>query len=148
MDSYPSHRRNVAIHLMVVKDSTKKALKKLFWDVPEGDDVLTGETFPGILCHNHLYPTTSPRKSNWLEECDYRFGGGSDEDCMSLQEASWGTETLRLLEEIHTSTDPNRIFQVVDGPGYAADVPGASNAGYVAAGPLAVLAAFAAAAAQ
>merc|ERR1712060_470881 len=133
-------------------------------------------------CHNHLYPTTSPRKSNWLEECDYRFGGGSDEDCMSLQEASWGTETLRRLEEIHTSTDPNRIFQVVDGPGYAAvattstgpgdmsgastvaavattstgpgDMSGASTVGYVAAGrcsflpPLAVLAAFAAAAAQ
>lgn len=148
MDSYPPHRRNGAIHFMVIKNSTKKALKKLFWDVPDGVESLTGETFPGIWCHNHLYPTTSPRKSNWLEECDYRFGGGSDEDCMSLQEASWGTETLRRLEEIHTSTDPNRIFQVVDGPGYAADVPGASNAGYVAAGPLAVLAAFAAAAAQ
>jgi hypothetical protein len=120
MDSYPPHRRNGAIHFMVRKNSTKKALKKLFWDVPDGDENLTGETFPGIWCHNHLYPTTSPRKSNWLEECDYRAEGGSDEDCMSLQEASWGTETLRRLEEIHTSTDPNRIFQVVDGPGYAA----------------------------
>merc|ERR1711972_116568 len=92
----------------------------------------------GILCHNHLYPTTSPRKSNWLEECDYRAGGGSDEDCMSLQEASWGTATLRRLEEIHASIDPNRIFQTVDGPGYAAaasttiDTSGASNVGCVA----------------
>jgi len=146
MDSYAPHRRNGAIHIMVIKNSTKKALKKLFWDVPGGDEVLTGKTFPGILCHNHLYPTTSPRKSNWLEECDYRAGGGSDQDCMSLQEASWGTATLHRLEEIHASIDPLRTFQTVDGPGYAAvatttisgsgttavSISGASSVGWVA----------------
>lgn len=135
MDSYPPHRRNGAIHIMLIKNSTKKALKKLFWDVPDDEEVLTGETFPGIFCHNHLYPTTSPRKSNWLDECDYRSGGGSDEDCMSLQEASWGTATLRRLEEIHTSLDPKRIFKTVDGPGYMAEdevISGASNVGYAA----------------
>lgn len=38
---------------------------------------------------------------------------------MSLQEAVFGTETLRRLEKIHSNVDPLRMYQTSYGPGYA-----------------------------
>jgi len=126
MDALPSFRRNGVLEMKIYKQSVKEEFKRLIWGVPTDKDGFVGETFPGIYDHNNIKPTTSPRKSNWLEECN---SGGLDDgtpttslydsDCMSLQEASFGTETLQRLEKIHAKIDRSRLFQTSDGPGYA-----------------------------
>ena len=125
-DAYPPHRRNGAFHFVLMNDDeTTSQLKRLIWDVPDDMETYSTGDFPGIFCHNHLFYSNSPKKYNWLEECnDYTPDGSGiplsdDDDCMSLQEAAFGTETLRRLEKIHSNIDPLRMFQTPDGPGYA-----------------------------
>ena len=76
------------------------------------------------------------REPNWLTDCSEEEADGSgtplsDEDCMSLQEASFGTAILRRLEKIHSDIDPLQMFQTSDGPGYYAnsDDDGGNNNG-------------------
>lgn len=132
-DAYPPHRRNGAFQFVIFNDDeTTKQIKRLLWDVPEEAETFSEGDFPGIFCHNHLFYSTSPKKNNWLIDCNERSGTPlSDDDCMSLQEAAFGTETLRRLEKIHSSIDPLRMFQTSDGPGYADDEgdAGTSSAG-------------------
>lgn len=126
MDALPRHRRNGGLEMRIYKQSVKEDFKRLIWDVPVGIDVFTGDIFPGLYDHNHMKPTTTPRKSNWLKECN---SGGLDDgtpitslydsDCMSLQEASFGTETLQRLKEVHAEIDLSHLFRTSDGPGYA-----------------------------
>ena len=100
----------------------RQQFKKLFWDVEENAETYSNGDFPGLYCHNHLFYSQSPKKSNWLEECNRSETDGTgltDDDCMTLQEAAFGTETLRRLEKIHSKIDPLRMFQTSDGPGYA-----------------------------
>ena len=131
-DAYPSHRRNGAFHIFVLQEDVRKQFKKLIWDVENNDETYSNGDFPGIYCHNHLFYTTSPKKSNWLEDCNGSTPDGSgtpltDDDCMSIQEAAFGTETLRRLEQIHSNIDPLRMFQTSDGPGYDADEGGSDS---------------------
>ena len=120
-DAYPKHRRNGAFHFNLFNDDeTTSQLKRLIWDVPEDTETFSEGDFPGIFCHNHLFYSTSPKKSNWLVDCNEISGTPlSDDDCVSLQEAAFGTETLRRLEKVHSNIDPLRMFQTSDGPGYA-----------------------------
>lgn len=115
-DAYPPHRRNGALHMYVLHEDVREQFKKLIWDVEENAETYSNGDFPGVFCHNHLFYTTSPKKSNWLEDCNGSTPDGSgtpltDDDCMSLQEAAFGTETLRRLEKIHSKIDPLRMFQ-------------------------------------
>lgn len=120
MNAYPTHRRNGAFHIQVVNETVREEFKKLFWD-----DDGASDTFPGVYCHNHLWPTASTLKSNWLKECNTLAGDVIGEgDCMSLQEAAFGTENLHRLEIIHSKIDPKRMFHTSDGPGYAEDEGG------------------------
>lgn len=121
-DAYPPHRRNGAMHIYVLREDAREQFKKLIWDVEENAATYSNGDFPGLYCHNHLFYSTSPKKSNWLEDCIRSTPDGSgltDDDCWSLQEAAFGTETLRRLEKIHSDIDPLRMFQTSDGPGYA-----------------------------
>ena len=133
-DAYPPHRRNGAFHISALSEETREQIKRLIWDVPDNTETFATGDFPGIFCHNHLFYSTSPKKSNWLEDCNDSTPDGSgtplsDNDCMSLQEAAFGTETLRRLEKIHSNIDPLRMFQTSDGPGYAEEGADTSNAG-------------------
>ena len=133
-DAYPSHRRNGAFHVYVLQEDVRKQFKRLVWGVEDNAETYSNGNFPGIFCHNHLFYSTSPKKSNWLEDCNGSTPGGSgtplaDDDCMSLQEAAFGTETLRRLEKIHSNIDPLRMFQTSDGPGYAEGGADTSSAG-------------------
>ena len=133
-DAYPPHRRNGAFHFYALSEDIREQVKRLIWDVPDDTETYATGDFPGIFCHNHLVYSTSPKKTNWLEDCnDFTPDGSgtplSDDDCMSLQEAAFGTETLRRLETIHSNIDPLRMFQTSDGPGYAEEGADTSNAG-------------------
>ena len=133
-DAYPPHRRNGAFHTYVLREETRDQLKRLIWDVSADMETFSNGDFPGIYCHNHLFYSTSPKKSNWLEDCNGSTPDGSgtpltDDDCMSLQEAAFGSETLRRLEKIHSNIDPLRMFQTSDGPGYAEGGADTSSAG-------------------
>ena len=131
-DAYPPHRRNGALHMYVLQKDVREQFKKLIWNVEENVETYSNGDFPGLYCHNHLSFSTSPKKSNWLEDCIRSTPDGSgltDDDCFSLQEAAFGTETLRRLEKIHSDIDPLRMFQTSDGPGYAEGGADTSSAG-------------------
>jgi len=131
MDAYPPHRRNGAFHFYILQDAVRAQVKKLMWGLSEDIEVYSSDSFPGLYCHNHLFYTSSPKKSNWLTDCEETLDGTGtpldDDDCMSLQEASFGTATLRRLEKIHSEIDPLQMFQTIDGPGY--DTGSASTSG-------------------
>ena len=121
MNSLPHHRRYGGF--LTVVDSLEGRnddFNRLFYGVSEGE-VVTGDNFPGALCHNHAslnFPT--PLKENWAESCNLSWSKEEKEEkCMSYQEAAWGTNILKKLETIHATVDPEHLFNVVDGAGYA-----------------------------
>eukprot|EP00563_Minutocellus_polymorphus_P019820 CAMPEP_0197725434 /NCGR_PEP_ID=MMETSP1434-20131217/6975_1 /TAXON_ID=265543 /ORGANISM="Minutocellus polymorphus, Strain CCMP3303" /LENGTH=765 /DNA_ID=CAMNT_0043310909 /DNA_START=67 /DNA_END=2364 /DNA_ORIENTATION=+ len=146
MDAYPPHRRNGAFHSYIFQEDKREQLKRLIWDVQEETETFAADEFPGLFCHNHLFYSTAPKKSNWLVDCNGITPDGSgtplsDDDCMSIQEASFGTANLRRLEKIHSEIDPLQIFQTSDGPGYASSSGGggedsSSATGFFVVGPV------------
>ena len=93
--------------------------QKVFHGVKDGE-AMTGDSFPGALCHNHAssdFPT--PLKDDWTKGCNPGWTKEKKEkECFSYQEAAFGTDGLKRLESIHTSVDPHRLFQCLDGVGY------------------------------
>lgn len=72
----------------------------------------TGDDFPAFLGSNHVGPfTRGPLKDDWTQPCPLDFTLKEiEEKCISLQEAVWGSKTLRRLEEIKEVIDPNYMF--------------------------------------
>merc|ERR1712113_312758 len=89
----------------------------------ENDEPYTDAAFPGILCHNHLFPVwNTPRRDDWTTFCDPEVDDGDTDKCISLQEAAFGTVNLEKLKKIHLEVDPLRMFDTSDGVGYAEGV--------------------------
>ncbi len=90
---------------------------------------VTGDHFPGSLCHNHASPfTLIPRRDDWTKLCDTAWTEEEKKDkCFSFQEASFGVDNLQKLEEIHSAVDSNHLFQCWDCVGYSSDEDKKSN---------------------
>ena len=120
MNSLPPHRRHGAFLFTVNDPTTRTKFNRFFNGISEGE-VWTGESFPGNICHNHAsldFPT--PLKEDWALLCDPSWTKEEKEEkCMSYQEASWGTDILKKLNRIHTSVDPDHLFNPDDGARYA-----------------------------
>ena len=60
-----------------------------------------------------------PQKEDWTKVCDATAPHlGADDPCFSIQESSWGTDTLRKLEKIHSEVDPHGLFHCPGCVGY------------------------------
>jgi len=120
MNSLPPHRRHGGF-LMVVLDPIERTKFSRFFNNIGEDDVWTGNSFPGGLCHNHASPDyATPLKKDWALTCDPDWTKEDKEKkCLSFQETAWGTDILAKLERIHSSVDPDRLFNPGDGVGYA-----------------------------
>ena len=100
---------------VVSNPETRFKFQQLFYGVNE-DEAVTGESFPGALCHNHASVTfPTPLEEDWTKACNPSWSKEEKEEkCFSFQEAAWGTEILERLEIIHSSVDPNHLFKCWD----------------------------------
>lgn len=118
-NSLPIHRRNGGFLMAVFDNDYRTKFNQIFYGVEDGQ-AMTGDDFPGALCHNHAgldYPT--PRKDDWTKACDLSYSKDEKEEkCFSFQETAWGTQVLKKLERIHADVDPNRLFSTSDSAGY------------------------------
>lgn len=89
----------------------------------------TGTNFPGILCHNHMgLGATGPLKSDWTKACPKSLSAEEKaEQCISIQEAVWGTELLGRLESIKQSVDSKSLLVCPGGVGYQGKVATATT---------------------
>lgn len=119
LNSLPIHRREGAFLTFVTSAEFRTKFKRLFYGVSDGV-VVTGDNFPGGLCHNHAsanYPT--PLKEDWTQQCNpYWTKKTKEEKCLSFQETAWGTVILKKLETIHEKVDPDHLFNCWDCVGY------------------------------
>ena len=90
------------------------SLDETFWSetFPQMYDTTDGDNFPGFVGSNHAGPNTrGPLKSDWTKPCPLDWTAKErDEKCVSLQEAIWGTETLKRLEAIKKAVDPDYML--------------------------------------
>jgi hypothetical protein len=80
--------------------------------VPNMFDISDTTNFPPMFGSNHAGSFGSgPRKDNWTETCpwDWTFEKRAAE-CISVQEAIYGTKVLKRLEAIKEAVDPNYMF--------------------------------------
>lgn len=73
---------------------------------------LGGPTYPGIYGSNHQGPNSyGPLKSDFTKPCPLDLTEQEREaQCISRQEAIWGTERLARLEAIKKAVDPNHML--------------------------------------
>ena len=119
MNALPVHRRHGGFLMVIDDPGVRHEFHKVFYGVGAGEAV-TGDKFPGYLCHNHASPDTlTPLKQDWTQLCDPRWSKEEQEEkCYSYQEAAWGTEILKKLESIHSEVDPYHLFDCWDCVGY------------------------------
>eukprot|EP00594_Rhizosolenia_setigera_P018671 CAMPEP_0178960442 /NCGR_PEP_ID=MMETSP0789-20121207/12967_1 /TAXON_ID=3005 /ORGANISM="Rhizosolenia setigera, Strain CCMP 1694" /LENGTH=374 /DNA_ID=CAMNT_0020643793 /DNA_START=592 /DNA_END=1716 /DNA_ORIENTATION=- len=121
LNSLATNRRHGGFLMIVFDPDLRHKFQQVFYGVSETGEPVTGDNFKGGMCHNHAsvgFPT--PLKSDWTKACDLSWSDERKaEECLSFQETAFGTETLNNLEKIHTEIDPNRLFRVWDGVGYA-----------------------------
>jgi len=129
MNALPSHRRHNAFITNIFDVEIRHALEKVFYGVEDGVPV-TGDVFPGSLCHNHAPPhSVTPLKNDWTRLCDPEWTEEKKaEECFSYHEAAFGTENLKKLEGIHATVDPLHLFNCWDCVGYG-DLPGDGTSG-------------------
>jgi len=120
MNSLPPHRRHGGF-LMVVFDPIERTKFSRFFNNIGEDGAWSGKSFPGALCHNHVsLDFATPQKEDWALSCDPAWNKEEKEEkCLSFQETAWGTDILAKLERIHSSVDPDGLFNPDDGVGYA-----------------------------
>jgi FAD/FMN-containing dehydrogenase len=118
-NSLPIHRRNGGFLMTVSDNDYRTKFNQLFYGVEDGQ-AMTGDDFPGALCHNHAgLDYLTPRKDDWTKACDLEYSKeDKEEKCFSFQETAWGTQVLKKLERIHADVDPNRLFSTSDSVGY------------------------------
>ncbi len=123
MTSLPTHRRHGAFNTVVTTPEWRTKFKQVFYGVEDGK-AFVGDSFPGELCHNHAsanYPTAL--KDDWTQGCDPSWNDEMrKEKCLSFQEASWGTDVLMKLQDIHAALDPDNLFNCWDCVGNAPDI--------------------------
>ena len=119
LNSLPTHRRYGGFLMVVTNPSSRENFSRVFYSV-KNEEFVTGDTFPGALCHNHAsmtYPT--PLKEDWTKSCNPEWSeNDKEEKCYSFQETAFGTEGLKRLEIIHETLDPGHLFQCQDCVGY------------------------------
>eukprot|EP00957_Ditylum_brightwellii_P140776 10723716-Ditylum_brightwellii.AAC.1 len=73
----------------------------------------SGDNFPGYVRPKHAGPNTcGPLKNDWSTVCPLNMTKEErDEQCISLQEAIWGSKTLAHLEAIKASIDPDNLLK-------------------------------------
>lgn len=85
-----------------------------FWSelFPKMFDISDKSVFPPVLGGNHVGMLSSgPRKDDWTKACPPEWTlAERAEKCISVQEAIYGTTTLKRLEAIKEAVDPNYMF--------------------------------------
>ena len=85
-----------------------------FWNelFPKMFDISDKSVFPPVFGGNHAGPLSSgPRKDDWTKACPPEWTlEERAEKCISVQEAVFGTTTLKRLEAIKEAVDPNYMF--------------------------------------
>jgi len=68
--------------------------------------------FPGFVGSNHAGAhVRGPLKADWTKACPIEWTTAErDKNCISLQEAIWGTKRLQRLEKIKEEIDPSYMF--------------------------------------
>merc|ERR1719330_159541 len=124
MNALPPHRRYNAFIMNMFDAEIRHELEKIFYGVEDGEP-MTGDIFPGSLCHNHAPPhSATPLKSDWTKPCNNEWSEEKKaEECFSYHEATFGTENLMKLELIHAQVDPLHLFNCWDCVGYRESVP-------------------------
>jgi hypothetical protein len=81
---------------------------------------MRGAVFPGGVENNHHGAhETGPRKDDWTVSCPAGLSRNQvAEQCISIQEAIWGTMTLQKLESIKSTVDPQGLFNCYHCVGY------------------------------
>ena len=125
MNALPPHRRRNAFVTNIYDVEIRHALENVFYGVEDGVPV-TGDVFPGSLCHNHAPPhSLTPLKNDWTRLCDPEWTEEKKaEECYSYHEAAFGTQILTKLESIHAMVDPLQLFNCWDCVGYREGKPG------------------------
>merc|ERR1712176_112365 len=118
MDAIPTFRRNSAFHIYLTDYDVANQIMKLIFDANDNEPYVSEGAFPGIFCHNHLFNyLNTPRKDDWSTLCNPEDADFSEDQCLSLQEASFGS-SLERLRNIHSEIDPLRLFDTNDGVGF------------------------------
>ncbi len=120
MDAFPIHRRYGTLIGRPYDKEIYEKLLDIFYHAEDGSPV-TGESFPGALCHNHAsFFMDTPQRDDWTKLCDVEWDHRDRHaKCFTFQEATLGVENVRKLESIHAKIDPNRLFQCEECVGYA-----------------------------
>ena len=107
MNAMPQTSREAAFLLEVPNYEDQETLLKIIFG-----DMLEGDAFPGLYCHNIAMPNDyGPLKNDWTQPCPFDWSKEEKlEKCISFQEATWGTELLARLETIQSRLDPNSLF--------------------------------------
>lgn len=107
MTSMPSASRESAFLLNLPSYEEKAQLFQIMFG-----DMEQGENFPGLFCFNiALVNDIGPLKDDWTKPCNTSWSKAEQQDkCVSFQEATWGTDLLKRLEDIKRTVDPKLLF--------------------------------------
>ena len=112
-------RRSAGILKPVLNVTLRSAFYDMFYGNGDGTPFV-GDDFPGSSCHNHATVfEMGPLKSDWTKACPPEWPQTERaEQCISQNEAAWGTTNLARLEAIKSVIDPNGLFICTSGVGY------------------------------
>lgn len=112
LNSLSPTRRNAALLFPVPNEEFRDQLFSFFY----GGLGMSGD-FPGSSCHNHaLLYEMGPIKTNWIKSCPIDWPQHKrDQNCISQNEAAWGTSSLARLEAFKSVIDPNNLFICTSG---------------------------------
>ena len=96
-----------AAFMIFAEDTDPKYFELIFG----GTDFVGGD-FPGLFGSNHLSADAAgPIKSDWTKPCPANWTWEERaEKCFSPQEAIYGTQRLKRLQEIKAKVDPKGLF--------------------------------------
>ena len=108
-NSLPQAAREAAVMAGTTLSSSDNFWSDLF---PQMYDISDKTKFPAVFQSNHASINAhGPLKDDWTKACPMTWTFEErKEKCISAQEAIYGTELLRRLEEIKMKVDPGFIF--------------------------------------
>merc|ERR1719356_108126 len=112
MTAIPASRREGGLYMHLVPADLDFLLPLMFGEADRSAGFL------GFVGHNH-HVRHGPLKEDWTKTCPLAYTPDKmDELCVSEQEATWGTDLLRELEEFKKQVDPQAIMTCATGVGY------------------------------
>jgi len=112
MTAVPQTERNSGLAATVLSIDLDQEFHEQLLSIFLEDAITNGSSFPGISEWNHMcVDSFGPLRTNMSMPCPSNFTDAQKEsDCYSIQESTWGIETLERLENIKYLVDPENFF--------------------------------------